>query len=163
MDDSAPVLGLYVNLVLETFAPVIDPLVALVKVRYRVAFVLVSSVIVKPPLVPLDADVTRPLASTVTVAFVYVAAATPLLAKVAVPVTLALPLKLALVQLTSPVIPIVRPVVRVAALLAVEAFPDSVAVIVPALKLPDASRAMMVEAVLALVALEVTVKVAFVD
>jgi hypothetical protein len=116
VDIKAPVLGLYVSLVLDTFALEIEPLVALVNVKYRVAFVLVSSVIVRPPPVPLDADVTRPLASTVTVAFVYVAAVTPLLARVAVPVTLALPLKLPLVQLTSPVIPIVRPVVRVAAL-----------------------------------------------
>jgi hypothetical protein len=38
--------------------------------------------------------------------------------------------------------------------------PVSAAVIVPALKLPDASRATTVETVLALVALEVTVKVA---
>ena len=43
---------------------------------------------------------------------------------------------------------------------AVEALPDNVAVIVPALKLPDASLETMVEAVFAFVALEVTVKVA---
>jgi hypothetical protein len=40
--------------------------------------------------------------------------------------------------------------------------PLNVAVMVPALKLPDASRATIVEAVLALVALDVTVKVALV-
>lgn len=50
-------------------------------------------------------------------------------------------------------------VVAVVALVAVEALPDSEAVIVPALKLPEASRATMVEAVLALVAFEVTVNV----
>lgn len=44
--------------------------------------------------------------------------------------------------------------------MAVEALPDKVAVIVPALKLPDASRATMVLAVFAFVAFEVTVKVA---
>ena len=43
---------------------------------------------------------------------------------------------------------------------AVEALPDNVAVIVPALKLPDASLETMVEAVLAFVAFDVTVKVA---
>ena len=42
---------------------------------------------------------------------------------------------------------------------AVEALPDNVAVIVPAEKLPEASRATMVEPVLALVALDDTVKV----
>ena len=40
------------------------------------------------------------------------------------------------------------------------ALPDNVAVIVPALKLPDASRATIAEAVFALVAFEVTVNVA---
>ena len=44
-----------------------------------------------------------------------------------------------------------------------EAFPVSDAVIVPALKLPEASRATIVEAVFALVAFDVTVNVAFVD
>lgn len=43
---------------------------------------------------------------------------------------------------------------------AVEALPLKVAVIVPAVKFPDASRATIVEAVFALVALEVTVNVA---
>lgn len=42
---------------------------------------------------------------------------------------------------------------------AVDALPFSAAVIVPALKLPEASRATMVDPVLALVALEVTVNV----
>ncbi len=42
-------------------------------------------------------------------------AVTPEFAKVAVPVTLAEPLKAALVQVTSPVMPMVRPVVSVAA------------------------------------------------
>ena len=46
---------------------------------------------------------------------------------------------------------------------AVDAFPDSAAVIVPALKFPDASRATMVEPVFALVAFDVTVKVALPD
>ena len=49
------------------------------------------------------------------------------------------------------------------AVVAVEALPDSEAVMVPALKLPEASLATMVEAVLALVALDVTVKVAALD
>jgi hypothetical protein len=47
--------------------------------------------------------------------------------------------------------------------LAFEAVPESVAVIVPALKLPDASRATMVLPVLAFVAFDVTVKVAAPD
>jgi hypothetical protein len=46
---------------------------------------------------------------------------------------------------------------------AVPALPFSVAVIVPALKFPDASRATIVEAVFADVALDVTVNVEFVD
>ena len=45
------------------------------------------------------------------------------------------------------------------AVVADEAFPDNVAVIVPAEKLPEASRATIAEAVFALVALDVTVKV----
>ena len=45
----------------------------------------------------------------------------------------------------------------------VVAEPDSDAVIVPALKLPETSRATIVEPVFALVAFDVTVKVAFVD
>ena len=45
---------------------------------------------------------------------------------------------------------------------AVEALPLKVAVIVPALKLPEESRATIAEAVFALVALDVTVKVALV-
>ena len=51
-------------------------------------------------------------------------------------------------------------VVAEVAEVAVEAFPLSVAVIVPALKFPEASRATIVEAVLELVALLVTVNVA---
>ena len=54
-------------------------------------------------------------------------------------------------------------VVADVALVAVDAFPLNVAVIVPALKLPEASRATIVEAVLALVAFEVTVNVAAAD
>ena len=46
---------------------------------------------------------------------------------------------------------------------AVEALPDNVAVIVPALKLPEASRATMADAVFKLVALDVTVNVAALD
>lgn len=46
---------------------------------------------------------------------------------------------------------------------AVEALPDNAAVIVPAVKFPDASRATMVEAVFALVAFDVTVNVAALD
>jgi hypothetical protein len=46
---------------------------------------------------------------------------------------------------------------------AVEALPVKAAVIVPAVKFPEASRATMVEAVFALVALDVTVNVAAVD
>ena len=45
----------------------------------------------------------------------------------------------------------------------VDALPLKAAVIVPALKLPDASRATIVDAVLALVALDVTVNVAAAD
>ena len=54
-------------------------------------------------------------------------------------------------------------VVADVALVAVDAFPLNVAVIVPALKLPEASRATIVEAVFALVAFEVTVNVAAAD
>ena len=50
-------------------------------------------------------------------------------------------------------------VVAVVAEVAVEAFPLNVAVIVPALKLPEASLATIVEAVFAFVAFDVTVKV----
>ena len=46
---------------------------------------------------------------------------------------------------------------------AVEALPDKAAVIVPAVKLPEASRATMVDAVFKLVALDVTVNVAALD
>ena len=53
-------------------------------------------------------------------------------------------------------------VVAKVALVADEAAPLKVAVIVPALKLPEASRATMVLAVFKLVALLVTVKVALV-
>ena len=49
------------------------------------------------------------------------------------------------------------------AVVAVVAFPDKEAVIVPALKFPEVSRATIVEAVLALVAFEVTVNVAALD
>ena len=45
------------------------------------------------------------------------------------------------------------------AVVAEVAFPDKDAVIVPALKLPEASRATMVEAVFVFVALDATVKV----
>ena len=51
----------------------------------------------------------------------------------------------------------------VVAEVAVEALPDNVAVIVPALKLPEASRATMADAVFKLVALDVTVNVAALD
>jgi hypothetical protein len=54
-------------------------------------------------------------------------------------------------------------VVADVALVAVDAFPLNVAVIVPALKLPEASLATIVEAVFALVAFEVTVNVAALD
>jgi len=50
------------------------------------------------------------------------------------------------------------PLLTLAAVVAVDALPFKAAVIVPAEKFPDASRATMVEAVFALVALEVTVK-----
>ena len=78
---------------------------------------------------------------------------------VAEPDTLAVPLNDALVQLMSPVAEIVLPVVNCAAEEAVEALPDRVAVMVPALKFPDASRATIVLAVFTSVALDVTVKV----
>ena len=51
----------------------------------------------------------------------------------------------------------------VVAVVAVEALPLNVAVMVPALKLPEASRATMALAVFALVALDVTVKVELPD
>jgi len=53
-------------------------------------------------------------------------------------------------------------VVASVALVAEDALPVNAAVIVPALKLPEASRATMVLAVFKLVALDVTVKVALV-
>ena len=71
---------------------------------------------------------------------------------VAVPATLAVPLNEALVQLMSPVALMVLPVVSCAADDAVDALPERAAVMVPALKLPDPSRATMASAVLALVA-----------
>ena len=49
------------------------------------------------------------------------------------------------------------------AVVAVEALPVKAAVIVPALKLPEASRATMVDAVFAFVAFDVTVNVAAAD
>ena len=52
------------------------------------------------------------------------------------------------------------PLFTLAAVVAVEAFPFNAAVMVPAVKFPEASRATMVEAVLADVAFEVTVNVA---
>ena len=67
------------------------------------------------------------------------------------------PLKLVAVPVTAPERAIVR---AVASVVAVEALPERAAVIVPAEKLPEASRATMVEAVLALVAFDVTVNVA---
>ncbi len=75
---------------------------------------------------------------------------------VAVPETLAVPLNDALVQLISPVAAIVLPVANC---VADEAVPVKDAVIVPALKFPEASRATIVEAVFALVALDDTVNV----
>ena len=45
---NAPVLGLKDSFVDDTSAPVIEPVEALVKVKKRVAFVVVSSVIAKP-------------------------------------------------------------------------------------------------------------------
>ncbi len=68
---------------------------------------------------------------------------------VAVPETLAVPLNDALVQLMSPVAAIVLPVANC---VADEALPDNAALIVPALKLPEASRATMVDGVFADVA-----------
>ena len=66
-------------------------------------------------------------------------------------------------KLTPPIVRAVASLVAVAALPDVEdevvALPLKDAVIVPALKLPEASRATMVEAVFELVALDVTVKV----
>ena len=55
------------------------------------------------------------------------------------------------------------PLLTLDAVVAVEALPFNVAVIVPALKLPEASRATIVLAVFALVAFDVTVKVALPD
>ena len=88
---------------------------------------------------------------------------TALLAIVAAALTLAEPSKADVVAVTSPVREMVRPVTSafaVAAEAALLALPFSVAVIVPALKLPEASRATMVEPVFALVAFEVMVMAA---
>ena len=108
----------------------------------------------------VEAAVTRPLASTVkdgtAVDEPYTPAVTPLLASVAAAVTFCEPLKDGLVYVTSPVMAIVRPVCKV---LAVVAFPLKAALMVPAEKLPEVSRATIVEAVFALVALELTVNV----
>ena len=88
------------------------------------------------------------------------------------PVTLPEPSKEADVHTTSPVIPIVLPVARAVAVAALPVVlpdvpdtfpvtsPVSAAVIVPAEKLPLASRETIVVAVFALVALDVTVNVA---
>ena len=58
---------------------------------------------------------------------------------------------------------VVATFVAFVAVVAVEALPDRVAVIVPAEKLPDPSRATIVDTVLALVAFEVTVNDEFPD
>ena len=58
---------------------------------------------------------------------------------------------------------VVATLVAFVSVVAVEALPDKVAVIVPAEKLPEASRATIAETVLALVALEVTVNDEFPD
>lgn len=105
----------------------------------------------EPPPEPLEAAVTRPLASTVMFAVVYVPAVTPLFARVMAVATSPAPLT-ELEPVTSPVKLKVLAVVHAPAVVAVDALPDSAAVIVPALKLPDASRATMALAVLALVA-----------
>ena len=60
---------------------------------------------------------------------------------------------------TEPAVVALVAVVAVVAVVADVALPDRLAVMVPALKLPDASRATMVDAVFKLVALEVTVNV----
>ena len=92
--------------------------------------------------------VTRPFASTVitgtAVPLPYVPAVTPLLASVKLPVAFALP-SMFVVQVASPVILILRLAAHV---LAVVALPLSAAVIVPAVKLPLASRRTSVLAVL---------------
>ena len=67
-----------------------------------------------------------------------------------VPVTVTLPLN-------APVVADTVPPEWLVAVVAVEAFPAKAAVIVPAVKLPEPSRATMVDAVLALVALDATV------
>ena len=71
---------------------------------------------------------------------------------VAEPDTFAVPSNDALVQLMSPVAEMVLPVANCVADEAVEALPERLAVMVPALKLPDASRATIALAVFVLVA-----------
>ena len=69
----------------------------------------------------------------------------------------------AVASVTVPVLEMFVAVDADVADVAVEALPDNVAVIVPALKFPEASRATMVDAVFALVALDVTVNVELPD
>lgn len=71
-----------------------------------------------------------------------------------------LPLKVVPEAAPVPLLLNVTAAVVALAVVAVVAFPLRAAVIVPALKLPDASRATMVDAVLAFVAFDVTVNVA---
>jgi hypothetical protein len=94
-------------------------------------------------------------AAAVAFAVVAVVARVAKVAKVAVVASVALVARVAKVAKVAKVA-----VVASVALVADEAAPLRVAVIVPALKLPEASRATMVLAVFALVALDVTVKVA---
>jgi len=104
--------------------------------------------------VPLEAAVTRPLASTVMLAFVYEPADTAVFAKVKAVATSAEPFTEP-EPVASPVNDKVLAVVQasaVVAVVAVVALPESEAVIVPALKSPLASLATTFEAVFADVA-----------
>jgi len=79
-----PVEGLKVSFVELVPTVVSVPVVTSSNRRYRVAFVVVSSVIAAepPPALPFAAAVMRPFASTVMLAFVYEPATTAVLASV---------------------------------------------------------------------------------
>ena len=142
----APVVVRVVNLPVDG---VVAPIAVLsIEEEVIVPPVKEPPVIVPPAFVPA---VTRPLASTVTLE--YEPAMTPLFASVRAMALSAEPSKEA-EPVASPLMDSVR---AVDSLSADVALPVRAAVIVPAEKLPDASRATIAEAVLALVAFDVTV------
>jgi len=142
--ERAPVEGLKVSLVEDTFAAEIEPDVALVNGKYLVAFVEVSSVIVVPEVTAVVVTpVINPLAFTVMVG-------------IEVPLPKVPTLEFTVANVVALLTEVISPV-RLGILVVDVAVPVNDAVIVPALKLPEASLATIVDTVLALVALDVTV------